>query len=371
MANTPDLPWIPARRTPPARPADWVRGFAVGGVAIETPFLLAPMSGVTDTAFRITVLEASGPSSIGLLTTEFLSVELLTDGHMRTRTRMAFAPDIEHPLSVQLFGGNPERMAEAARQVEAAGAQMVDINCGCPAPKVVRRGGGAELMRDPDHLARLVEAAANAVQIPVTVKMRSGWDADQLNAVEVARLAERAGAAMISVHGRTRSQRYAGAPDWGVVDAVAGAVSVPVIGSGDLVTAEQTLARLQRTNAAGLMIGRAAIMNPWIFGQLQDLIEGKAPRIPGSAARVALVEAFAERLIAVLPERAVAGRLKQLLARLSKGVPGGGLLRTVALRATTHGALLAHVRGFFEAAELGETEQWAAITRRQLMSTQG
>ena len=366
MSNTPDLPWIPARRTAPARAADWVRGFSVGQVAVATPFLLAPMSGATDTAFRVTVLEASGAASVGLLTTEFLSVELLTSGHMATRMRMAFAPELERPLSVQLFGGDPGRMAEAARHVEAAGAQVVDINCGCPAPKVVRRGGGAELMRDPSHLARLVEAAATAVDIPVTVKLRSGWDDSQRNVVEVAQLAERAGAAMISVHGRSRAQRYAGAPDWDLVDEVARAVRVPVVGSGDLVAAEQALARLRHTQAAGVMIGRAAIMNPWIFGQIQDLIAGRAPRVPGSAARVALVEAFAERLSHTLPEGAIAGRLKQLLARLSKGVPGGGLLRSVALRATTHEALLAHVRAFFEAAELGETARWAETTRLQL-----
>lgn len=363
MANTPDLPWIPARRTAPAQPARWVRGFDIGTTTVKTPFLLAPMSGVTDMAFRLTVLEASGADAIGLLTTEFLSVELLAAGHARTRLRMAYDATLERPLAVQLFGGDPARMAEAARLVEATGAQAVDINCGCPMPKVVRRGGGAELMRDPVHLARVVEAAVAAVNIPVTIKMRSGWSDDQQNALEVARLAEDAGAAMIAVHGRTRTQRYSGAPDWDVVDAVAAAVQVPVVGSGDLVTAEQALERMRRTQAAGVMIGRAAIMNPWIFGQIADLVAGRAPRVPGSAARVALVEAFAQRLSAQLPERAVAGRLKQLLARLSKGIEGGGLLRSLALRAPDQGALLAHVRSFFEAAERGEIERWAAERR--------
>ncbi|MCO4760887.1 MAG: tRNA-dihydrouridine synthase [Myxococcales bacterium] len=324
------------------------------------------MSGVTDLAFRRTVLEASGTGSIGLLTTEFLSVELLTAGHPRTRSRMDFDASIERPLSVQLFGDCPQTMAEAARIVAAAGAQMVDINGGCPAPKVVKRGGGAELMRDPVRFAKIIEATVKAVPIPVTVKMRSGWNDSQKNVLEVARLAEQAGAQMISVHGRTRAQLYSGAPDWDVVDAVAQTVSVPVIGSGDLVTAEQTLERLKRTHAAGVMIGRAAIMNPWIFGQLDDLIAGNAPRIPGSQARIALVEAFAIRLSERLPERAVAGRLKQLLARLSKGVPGGGLFRTIALRAVTHEALLGHVRTFFEAAEAGEAERWAVQARQQL-----
>ncbi len=366
MANQPDLPWIPVRRTAPAHPADWVTGFDVGAVRVATPFLLAPMSGVTDTAFRCTVLEASGAESVGLLTTEFISIELLTRGHLRTHMRLAFDPSVERPLSVQLFGADPQRMAEAARIAVDAGAQLIDINCGCPAPKVVRRGGGAELMRTPLDVARIVAAAAEAVPVPVTLKMRSGWDETLRNAVEVAQVAVDAGAQMLAVHGRTRAQLYSGAPDWQVVDAVAESVPVPVIGSGDLVTAEQCLARMKRTRGAGVMIGRAAIMNPWIFGQIADLVAGRRPRVPGAAERLALVRAFDERLCAYLPPKAVPGRLKQLLARLSKGVEGGGLLRKLAMHARERGALMAEVSAFFEAAEAGTLTSWEAHARRAL-----
>ena len=365
MPTAPDL--VASDRpdiAPSPGPQDYVRGFTVGGqVAIERPFVLAPMSGVTDSPFRRTVQAASG-GTVGLLVTEFISIEGLTRSNLKAAMRMAFHTADEKPLSVQIFGADADRMAHAARIVADCGAQIVDINCGCPAPKVVRRGGGAELMRQCDLLARLVEATVRAVSIPVTVKIRSGWSADSINALHVAKLVEDAGAAMLAVHGRTRMQMYTGEADWDLVDAVAQSVKIPVVGSGDVTTAQEALWRLRTTHAAGIMIGRAAIMNPWIFGQIDDLVAGRPMRHPTGADRLALLQDFRDRMADRMPEHAIPGRVKQLLARMSKGFAHGSLLRSHALRAQTTAEMFEWIEGFFHAADAGEIEHWAIEARR-------
>ena len=362
MPNKPELPWIPAPARAPERPADWVRGFSIGRVRVDRPFVLAPMSGVTDTAFRRTVQIASS-GTVGLLVTEFISIEGLTNDNLVARTRIAFDRAVERPLAVQIFGADIERMVEAARIVEANGADMVDINCGCPAPKVVRRGGGAELMRQPAHLATMVQRCVEAVRIPVTVKMRSGWDEPSINVLDVARACEDAGAAAIAIHPRTRKQLYAGAPRWELVAEVADQVSVPVIGSGDIASAEGALQRLRESGCAGVMIGRAAVMNPWIFGQVEDLVRGERPRVPSNSERRRVIFGFADMMQDYMPEKAVPGRMKQLLARLTKGIDGGMLLRERALQAAGTAELLHWVESYFEAHEDGTVEAWSERAR--------
>jgi len=365
MPNAPDL--VASDRpdiAPSPEPQRYVRSFTMGGqVTVERPFVLAPMSGVTDSPFRRTVQAASG-GTVGLLVTEFISIEGLTRSNLKTAMRLAFHTEDERPLSVQIFGADADRMAHAARIVAECGAQVVDINCGCPAPKVVRRGGGAELMRRCDQLARLVDATVRAVSIPVTVKIRSGWSADAINALQVARLVEDAGAAMLAVHGRTRMQMYTGEADWDIVDAVAQSVKIPVLGSGDVTTAQEALWRLRTTHVAGVMIGRAAIMNPWIFGQIDDLVRGRPTRQPTGADRLALLQDFRDRMAGHMPDHAIAGRVKQLLARMSKGFAHGSLLRSHALRAQTTDEMFEWMRGFFQAADAGDMERWAIAARR-------
>ncbi len=336
--------------------------FMVGPVRVERPFVLAPMSGVTDSAFRRTVQRASR-NTVGLLVTEFISIEGLTRSNLKSAMRLAFDPLIERPLSVQIFGAEIVRMADAARIVADHGAQIVDINCGCPAPKVVRRGGGAELLRQGDHLARLVEATVAAVSIPVTVKIRSGWSADCVNAVEIAQKCVGAGAQMITVHGRTRMQLYTGEADWAIVDAVARAVPVPVVGSGDVTTPGEALYRLATTQAAGVMIGRAAIMNPWIFGQLADLVAGRPERPITGHDRLTLLRAFRDMQAERVPEFAIPGRMKQLLARMTKGFAHGTLLRERAMRAQTTAEMFHWIEGFFEAVDAGTVTAWADAAR--------
>lgn len=186
--------------------------FRIGSVAVAPNLVLAPMSGITDSVYRSLVKEQN-PGAVGLVVTELISIEALTRQNVRTQNMMRFRP-LEHPISIQLFGADPGRMAESARMAEALGADVVDVNCGCPAPKVTKRGGGAELMRRPHVLQEILQALRRALTIPFTVKIRAGWDEQSRNAVEVARMAEGEGVGAIAVHGRTRTQLYAGEPDW-------------------------------------------------------------------------------------------------------------------------------------------------------------
>src|ERR1041384_2771751 len=222
----------------------------IGGVTIRPNLVLAPMAGVTDSSFRRLIKELDG---VGLIVTEFISVEGITRGNMRTHRMMKFRPD-EQPLSIQIFGYDADRMVAAAEIIEESGADIVDINCGCPAKKVVNGGGGSSLLRNLPQLEKILRRVRRAVRIPLTMKIRTGWDDNSINAVEVARLIEDCGGDMVAIHGRTRVQGYSGRANWDTIAAVKRAVSIPVVGCGDVVTAEQAIARLDETNE----IGRAA-----------------------------------------------------------------------------------------------------------------
>jgi len=240
----------------------------IGNVEITPNLVLAPMAGVTDSSFRRLIKELDG---VGLIVTEFISVEGITRGNMRTHRMMKFLPE-ERPLSIQIFGYDEERMAAAAEIIEESGAVIVDINCGCPAKKVVKGGGGSSLLRDLPQLEKIVRRVRRAVSIPLTMKIRTGWDDSSINAVEVARLIEDSGANMVAIHGRTRMQGYSGRANWDVIGSVKRAISIPVIGCGDVVTPEQAIARLNETGVDAVMIGRGAIANPWIFRQTAELM---------------------------------------------------------------------------------------------------
>ncbi len=368
MPNAPELsPDVRPDLDLPPGPFPEVKSFTIAGpvspanqVTVNKPFILAPMSGVTDSAFRRMVQTAG--HGVGLLVTEFISIEGLTRANMKSAARMAFH-DEERPLSVQIFGAEIERMVHAATIIEQSGAQVVDINCGCPAPKIVKRGGGAELLRQCDHLARLVEATVKAVKIPVTVKIRSGWSADTINAVQIAKSVEAAGAQMLAVHGRTRVQLYTGEADWGIIDEVARSISIPVVGSGDVCTPQEAVWRYRSTAVAGVMIGRAAIMNPWIFGQIDDLVAGRPIRVIGSGERLRLLYHFRDMMSGAMPDHAIPGRLKQLLARMTKGFSYGSLLREKAMRAQTTADMFMWIEGFFAAVDEDRVEQWAETAR--------
>jgi len=252
----------------------------IGSIALDHPVALAPMAGMTDTAFRRLVKRKGG---CGLVVTEMVSSEGLVRGIDRTLEYAEYTEE-ERPVSIQIFGGDPAVMADAARIVEGMGADIVDINMGCPVPKIAKHNAGCSLMREPEHAASVVRAMADAVKIPVTVKMRAGWNDQAINAPELARMVEDAGAAAVAVHGRTAAQSYSGESDWSLIGRVARGLSIPVFGSGDCIEASDVVTRLEESGASGVLVGRGALRNPWIFRQAADVRAGSG------AAGIALEE---------------------------------------------------------------------------------
>ncbi|MDQ3070764.1 MAG: tRNA dihydrouridine synthase DusB [Acidobacteriota bacterium] len=246
----------------------------MAALPLSSPFAMAPMAGMTDTAFRRLVKRQGG---CGLVVTEMVSSEGLVRGIDRTLEFAEYTEE-ERPVSIQIFGGDPAKMADAAQIVERMGADAVDINMGCPVPKIAKHNAGCSLMREPRHAAAVIKAMVDAVKIPVTVKMRAGWNEYEITAPELALLAQDAGAAAVAVHGRTAAQSYSGFSDWDLIDQVAGSLTIPVFGSGDCVEAEQMVARLRSTRVAGVLAGRGALRNPWIFEQAHAIAAGRAPR---------------------------------------------------------------------------------------------
>ena len=302
----------------------------IGSVGISPALVLAPMSGVTDEAFRRLVRECSG-DAVGLVVSEFVSIEGLTRNDLKTRQMLRFDPS-EHPIAVQIFGSDIDRMAEAAALVQATGVDLVDINCGCPAPKVVKKGGGAELLRRVAHLERLLRQVRRELSVPLTVKIRTGWDDGSVNCLEVAQMAEAEGVDLVAVHGRTRVQLYRGASDWDLIGEVKRAVKIPVLGSGDVVSVATARERLQRSGVDGLMIGRGAMANPWLFREIVADREGARLPPPTVAQRLGALRRYRELLDGIYPTRVTAARLRGMTCRTVKGFPGSAHLR----EAVTH-----------------------------------
>ena len=245
----------------------------IGSVQLTSPLVVSPMAGMTDTAFRRLVKRQGG---CGLVVSEMVSSEGLVRGIDRTLEYAEYTEE-ERPVSIQIFGGDPQKMAEGARIVEGMGADVVDVNMGCPVPKISKHNAGCSLMREPTHAAAIIAAMVKAVRIPVTVKMRKGWDDDELTAPDVARRVEDAGAAAITIHGRTAKQSYSGHADWDFVTRIADVLSIPVFGSGDCVEAADIVERLRR-GVSGVFVGRGVLRNPWILAQAEDLLAGRPAR---------------------------------------------------------------------------------------------
>jgi tRNA-dihydrouridine synthase B len=245
----------------------------IANLTLKHPVAMAPMAGMTDTAFRRLVKRMGG---CGLVVTEMVSSEGLVRGIDRTLEYAEYTEE-ERPVSIQIFGGDPQVMADAAQVVEGMGADIVDINMGCPVPKIAKHNAGCSLMREPAHAASVVRAMAKAVRIPVTVKMRAGWNEREINAPDLARMVEDAGAAAVAVHGRTAAQSYTGESDWNLIARVATSLQIPVFGSGDCVEAPQVVSRLQAAGVSGVLVGRGALRNPWIFRQSADALAGQVP----------------------------------------------------------------------------------------------
>lgn len=248
----------------------------IGNVELDNPFILAPMAGVTDLPFRLLCREQGA----GLLCMEMVSAKAIHFGNKNTRALMEIHPQ-EKPVSLQLFGSDPDLMAEIAAQIEEEPFDILDINMGCPVPKVVNNGEGSALLKNPALVREIVTKVSRAIKKPLTVKIRKGFDDTCVNAVDIARILEDSGAAAVAVHGRTREQYYSGRADWDIIRQVKEAVSIPVIGNGDVDSPEKAEAMFRETGCDGIMIGRASRGNPWIFHQLNTYFEsGKAEKKP-------------------------------------------------------------------------------------------
>jgi len=303
-------------------------------IELFPPAMLAPMAGVTDRVFRALARRLGAPLSF----TEMVSDKGLVYGNRETLKIVAIQ-DEEKPVGVQIFGSHPSSMAEAARIAESRGASLVDINMGCPVPKVTKSGAGAALMLDPHLAAGIVEKVREAVSVPVTVKMRKGWDEDTSRPADFARALESAGASAVTVHGRTRAQGYSGEADWGAIEAVKRAVAIPVIGNGDVGDSTDLLRLIEETGCDGAMIGRAALGNPWIFGQIAAALGGAGSAGAGAGAvvsageRAALILEHLRMMVEEYGECNAVLRMRKHFVWYTKGLTSGARLRRLAMEA--------------------------------------
>lgn len=289
----------------------------IGNISLSVPVALAPMAGITDMPFRIICSELG----CGLVVSEMVSAKGLLYKNVKTFDMLRVAPE-ERPAAIQLFGSNPQELARAAKIVEAEGADIIDFNMGCPVPKIVNNGEGSALMKNPQLAYEILARMADAVNIPVTVKIRSGWDAAHINAPEIAQFAEKAGVAAIAVHGRTREQFYNGKADWQVIKAVKDAVKIPVFGNGDILSAEDGLRMFKETGCDGLMIGRGADGNPWIFAELAAALGANGEKHEVTLAeRMAMILRHLQMLIDFKGEVVAVKEMRRHAGAYLKGMP--------------------------------------------------
>ena len=289
----------------------------IGNIELSAPLALAPMAGITDLPFRL-ICRRLG---CGMTVSEMVSAKGLLYKNVKT-TEMLRIDDGERPTAIQLFGSVPAELADAARMVEASGADMIDFNMGCPVPKIVNNGEGSALMKNPQLAHDILAAMVKAVKIPVTVKFRAGWDDANRNAVEIARAVEAAGVSAVAVHGRTRQQFYEGKADWSIIADVKQAVKVPVFGNGDIFTVADGLRMLEQTGCDGLMIGRGADGNPWLFTALAAALRGEPlPQQPSLKERLAQAAEHLEMLIAYKNEVVAVKEMRRHISAYLKGMP--------------------------------------------------
>ncbi|MGH9804087.1 MAG: tRNA dihydrouridine synthase DusB [Candidatus Acidiferrales bacterium] len=312
--------------------------------AIRPAAVLAPMAGVTDNVFRRLIREQGG---CGLLMTEFTSADGLARNGSRTRRYLYYTED-ERPIAAQLFGANPDTLAQAAALVEELGFDQVDINLGCPAKKVIKCGGSG-LLRDLPLLESILRRVRGAVRIPLTIKLRAGWDESSIVVREVGRLAEGCGVEAVALHPRTRLQGYSGQADWSLIAALKETVRIPVIGNGDINRPEDAARMFRETGCDAVMIGRAAATNPWIFRQMADYFSSGRYHEPAEEDRGRLVVEFFRRLLAAEDPEAL-GKMKQFASRFTHSVCGGAALRKAIHSSRTTDEILERVETFFAGA---------------------
>jgi len=310
----------------------------------QNPLVLAPMAGITDFPFRM-ICKRLGA---GLVYSEMLSVEALVREHKRTKGMLKTDPD-ERPVVFQIFGSKPESLAEAARIVSRGDVDFIDINMGCPVPKVLKCGAGSALLRDIALAREIMSAVVGASRIPVTVKIRLGWDAKNIVALDMARAAESAGIAAITVHGRTKVQGFSGHADWSMIKAVKESVGIPVIGNGDVRSAGDAKRMMDETGCDGVMIGRAVQGNPWIFREaLQYLRTGAVPPPPTFEEREAVMQGHLVDMVNLAGENIGVREMRKHLCWYTKGIPGGAEFRERVNHLVSAGDVRHEVIRYFE-----------------------
>jgi tRNA-dihydrouridine synthase B len=328
-----------------------VKPFKNRDIEINPPLILSPMAGVTDYTFRRLIKRRGG---VGLVVSEFISVEGLTRNNPKSKRQMRFDEE-ERPYAVQIFGGQSARMAMGAEMAQEIGADILDVNCGCPAPKVVKNGGGSGLLRDMPRLEEILKEIKKAITIPLTLKVRTGYTDATINVVDVAKMAEQCGVEHIQVHGRTREQGYKGLANWDLIRQVKEAVSVPVSGNGDITTIQYGIDRWRETGTDGILIGRGAMQNPWIFRQFQDVLEGREPYQPDLKEKKDVLLEFFSMCREEMPEIVSLGKMKQLAGQFTKGLVGGAQFRQTLYHSHSAEEILDNITTYFETLESRET----------------
>jgi len=307
-------------------------------VPINPPLVLAPVAGHTDSLFRRVIKDLGG---CGLVVSELVSTEGMTR-HNARMTHLTHFIEAERPISIQIFGSDPGRMAESAAMVEEMGADIVDINAGCPVKKVVKQGGGSNLLRDLPLLEKIIKEVRKAIRIPLTIKIRSGWDRNSINAVEVMKLAEDCGIEGLTIHGRTRCDLFSGRADWEIIGEVKQQARIPVIGNGDAFSPADVKRMFEETGVNGVMMGRGVLRNPWLIRQSWDYLCGKPFVEVSLKQRADFMSQFLRRVCNEVPPPVALGKMKKIGGCLSKGFPKGAHLRARIHSAST-------VEEFFEA----------------------
>ncbi len=301
-----------------------IQTLQIGSLHLNSNILLGPMAGVTDSPFRRICREAG----CGLLFTEMISAKGLFYKDEKTRRLMNFTPE-EDPIGIQIFGSEPAVFDSVVPELDTLGFSVIDLNLGCPAPKIVKNGDGSALMKDPKLAESVIRSVVRNTSLPVMVKIRKGWDENSVNAVEIARIAEASGAAAVTVHGRTRDQFYMGKADWSIIAAVKAALKVPVIGNGDIFTPEDAENLFRETGCDGIMVARGAQGRPWLFSQINAYLSGTAiPPEPDIHQRIALITRHLDELIRVEGEHIAVLEIRKHASWYLKGIPGGALVKT-------------------------------------------